>query len=87
MKVTEVKLSLIREEMVRAYVDIVLDDSIAIRDLRIIHSPRGYLVVMPSRERRGGRRVDIAHPITAEARSMIEEAVLAEYWRVTGEGK
>ena len=85
MKVTEVKLSLIQEEMVRAYVDIVLDDSIAIRDLRIIHSSRGYLVVMPSRKQRGGRRVDIAHPITAEARSMIEEAVMAEYRKVTGE--
>jgi DNA-binding cell septation regulator SpoVG len=42
---------------------------------------------MPSRERRGGRRVDIAHPITAEARRMIEDAVMAEYRKVTGEGK
>jgi stage V sporulation protein G len=67
MQVTEVKLSLRDHEMVRAYVDIVLDDCFVVRNLRIIHSSRGYLVAMPSRERRGGRRVDIAHPITAEA--------------------
>jgi stage V sporulation protein G len=70
--------------MVRAYVDITLDNCFVVRDLRIIHSSRGYLVAMPSRERRG-KRVDIAHPITAEARRMIEEAVMAEYWKLIAE--
>jgi stage V sporulation protein G len=87
MPVTEVKLSFRNHEMVPAYADIVLDDSISIRDLRIIHSPRGYSVSMPSKTVRGGRRVDIVHPITPEARRAIEEAVMAEYRKVTGEGK
>jgi DNA-binding cell septation regulator SpoVG len=30
-------------------------------------------------------RVNIAHPITAEARRMIEEAVMAEYWKLIAE--
>ena len=85
MQVTGVKVSLRDEEMVRAYVDIVLDDCFVVRDLRIIHSSRGYLVAMPSRTRRDGKRVDIAHPITAEARRMIEETVMAEYRKVVGE--
>ena len=66
MKVTEVKLSLRDKEMLRAYVDIVLDDSLVIRDLRIIHYSRGYFVAMPSQPLRDGRRADIAliaHPI------------------------
>jgi stage V sporulation protein G len=73
------------KEMVLAYVDIVLDDCFRIRDLRIIHSSRGYLVAMPSRTRRDGRRVDIVHPITLEGRHMIEEAVMAEYRKVVAE--
>jgi DNA-binding cell septation regulator SpoVG len=66
MKVTEVKLSLRDKEMLRAYVDIVLDDSLVIRDLRIIHNSRGYFVAMPSQPLRDVRRADtalIAHPI------------------------
>ena len=85
MQVTEVKVSLRDEEMVRAYVDIVLDNCFVVRGLRIIQTSSGYLVAMPSRERKGGRRVDIAHPITAEARRMIEKAVMAEYRKVVGE--
>jgi DNA-binding cell septation regulator SpoVG len=65
-EVTEVKLSLRDKEMLRAYVDIVLDDSLVIRDLRIIHNSRGYFVAMPSQPLRDVRRADtalIAHPI------------------------
>jgi stage V sporulation protein G len=62
MKVTEVKVSLRDEEMLRTYVDIVLDNSLAIPHLRIIHDSRGYFVAMPSKRRRDGRRADIAHP-------------------------
>ena len=85
MQVTAVKLSLSHKDRVRAYVDITFDDCFIVRGLRIIQTSRGYLVAMPSSERRGGKRVDIAHPITAEARRMIEEAVMAEYRRVIGE--
>jgi DNA-binding cell septation regulator SpoVG len=87
VKVTEVKLSLRDQEMVRAYVDIVLDDSLVIRDLRTIHDSRGYFVAMPSKPLRDGRRADFAHPITLEARRMIEDAVLAEYRKVFGEAE
>jgi stage V sporulation protein G len=62
MKVTAVKLSLSQGEMVRAYVDITLDDCFVVRDLRIIQTSRGYLVAMPSTKRPDGRMVDIAHP-------------------------
>jgi stage V sporulation protein G len=71
--------------VVRAYVDIVLDDCLVIPDLKIIHSSRGYLVVMPSGKKPDGRMVDIAHPITAEAPRMIEEAGMAEYRKLLGE--
>ena len=85
MRVTEVKVSLRDEEMLRAYATIVLDDFFAIHELRIIQSARGYLVAMPSKPLRDGRRADIAHPITLEARRIIEEAVMAEYGKVVGE--
>jgi DNA-binding cell septation regulator SpoVG len=71
--------------MLHAYANIVLYDSLLVHNLRIIHEARGYSVVMSSKQRRDGRRADIAHPITLEARRMIEEAVMAEYRRVVSE--
>lgn len=85
MQVTEVKLSLSHKDRVRAYVDITFDDCFVVRDLRIIQTSRGYLVAMPSSARRGGKRMDIAHPITAKARRIIEEAVMAEYRKVAAD--
>lgn len=65
MQVTEVNLSLSHKDRIRAYVDITFDNCLVVRGLRIIQTSRGYLVAMPSSARRGGKRVDIAHPITA----------------------
>jgi stage V sporulation protein G len=79
VKVTYVKVFLKRHPTARAYVNIVLDDSLMIRGLRIIHESRGYFVARPSKTVRGGRKCDIAHPITAEARQIIEEALTQKY--------
>jgi stage V sporulation protein G len=84
MQVTDVKLSLSDQAVVRAYVDITFDDCFVVRGLRIIQSSRGYLVVMPSKKLPNGRMVDIAHPISTEARRMIEEVVMAEYRKFVG---
>jgi stage V sporulation protein G len=73
--------------MLRTYVNIVLDDCLMICDLRIIHNASGYFVAMPSKPLRDGRRADIAHPTAAEARRMIEEAVMAEYRKVVAEAE
>jgi DNA-binding cell septation regulator SpoVG len=61
VKVTAVKASLRDKEMLRAYVDIVLDDCLAICDLRIIHGSRGHFVAMPSKPLTNSRRADITH--------------------------
>lgn len=79
MEVTEVKIFLVDEDKLRAYVTITFDHCFVIRDLKIIKGPTGYFVSMPSKKRKDGTYKDIAHPVNSETRNMLEERVIAEY--------
>lgn len=52
MKITEVRIKLVedRQDKLRAYASITLDDSLVIRDLKIIEGGKGLFVAMPSRK-------------------------------------
>ena len=82
MKVTSVNVKKIEKEgsRMKGIASILLDDLIAIHDIRIISGNNGLFVAMPSRQIQttGGYR-DIVHPITPEGREMIESAILGEY--------
>ena len=69
----------------RDYVIIVVDHCLSIRDIRVISGPDEYFVAMPSKRQRNGRFVDFVAPLNKETRKLIEDAVLNEYERVTGE--
>ena len=85
MQVTRVQLRLSGEDVVKAYVDISLDDCWMIHGLKVLRHAKGYVVAMPQRKWRKGGHYTIAYPTTAEARRTIEEAVMAEYGKVVGE--
>lgn len=80
MKITEVKVYLAKENSrLKAYATIVFNDSFIVRDLKIIEGHRGLFVSMPSRRRKDGTFRDVAHPLNAEIRQMIEESVLQAF--------
>ena len=81
MRITDVRIRrLPGDGRVRAVASITIDDAFAVHDLRVVESPRGLFVSMPSR-RRGlsGQFYDVAHPITAEARQLVQQAVLEAF--------
>ena len=81
MKVTSVKVKKIEKEnsRMKGIASILLDDMIAIHDIRIISGDNGLFVAMPSRKTATGDYRDIVHPISQEARDIVEEAILKEY--------
>ena len=81
MKVTSVNVKKIEKEnsRMKGIASILLDDIIAIHDIRIISGDNGLFVAMPSRKTAAGDYRDIVHPISPEGREMIEIAILAEY--------
>lgn len=81
MEITEVRLTLRDEDRLKAFVSITFDDAFVVRGLKVIEGNNGLFVAMPSRRRKDGEFRDIAHPINNEMRSLIEDAVMAEYRR------
>ena len=68
---------------VKAYADLYIDDSIVIHGLKVVETEKGRTVFMPSnswKDQNGNyKNSDIAHPVSAEARATITDAVLAAY--------
>ena len=85
MEVTEVKVFPVKEERLKAYVTITLDDCFVVRDLKIIDGNNGLFVAMPSKKRKDGTFKDTAHPLNNETRKMIESKILNEYDKVLQE--
>lgn len=79
MEITEVRVTLRDEDKLKAFANITLDNQIVIRGLKIIAGPNGFFVSMPSRKRPDGSHQDIAHPVSKDARKMLEEKVLDAY--------
>ena len=81
MKVTSVKVKKIEKEnsRMKGIASILLDDMIAIHDIRIISGDNGLFVAMPSRKTPSGDYRDIVHPISQDARNIVESAILEEY--------
>jgi stage V sporulation protein G len=80
MKITEVKIYPAKNGgRLRAYATIVFDDSFIVRDLKVIEGNKGLFVSMPSRRRKDGLFKDIAHPLNADMRSLIESTVIREF--------
>ena len=81
MEVTEVRLNLLKtENAVRAIGSFSLDNSFAVRGVRIMEDKHGHkFVAFPSREKADGSYEDIAFPLSKELYASITGAILAEY--------
>ena len=81
MQVTSVTVRKIEKEgsRMRGIASILLDDSLAVHDIRIIEGDNGLFIAMPSRKTATGGYRDIAHPINPDARKQLEDAIIAEY--------
>ena len=79
MQITEVRIYPTNEDLVRAYVTIVFDNCLLIREIRVIKSSTGYFVAMPANKQPDGTHWDIAYPANDEARNMMQRVILAEY--------
>jgi len=81
LKITSVNVRRIEREnsRLKGIASVLLDDSFAVHDIRIIEGDNGLFIAMPSRKTATGGYKDIAHPINPEVRSMFEQEILAEY--------
>lgn len=80
MQITDIKIRKFFDEgPMKAVVSVTLDDSIAIHDIKVIYARERFFIVMPSRKNPDGTFRDIVHPINANFRSELENAVIDAY--------
>ena len=80
MNITDIRIrKILTGERLRAIVSITIDDILAIHDIKIIQGTERLFVAMPSRREESGIFRDVVHPISGEARKMIEDAIISEY--------
>ena len=79
MEITEVRVFLKEEERLRAYVTVTFDNAFVVRNMKIVKVNEKLIISMPSRKMKDGSHKDIAHPINAEMRKIIEKAVMDAY--------
>lgn len=89
MEITSVKVKKEEREgsRMRGRASVLIDDGLAIHNIRIIEGKNGLFIAMPSTSREiedeNGEMVtvhrDTVHPINPEVRAMFEEAIIKAY--------
>ena len=89
MEITSVKVKKEEREgsRMKGRASVLIDDGLAIHNIRIIEGKNGLFIAMPSTsievENEDGEMVtvhrDTVHPINPEVRAMFEEAILKAY--------
>ncbi len=80
MQITDVKVrKLFETGPMKAIVSVTFDGQLAVHDIKVINARDKFFIVMPSRKNPDDTYRDIVHPINAQFRAMLEEAVIEAY--------
>lgn len=80
MKITNIKIrKTFTEGPMKAIASVTFDHELVVHDIKVIYAKEKYFIVMPSRKNPDDTYRDIVHPINAEFRSMLEEAIKTAY--------
>ena len=86
MQITNVKIYIKIRGTLRGYADVTFDNCLSIREFRIVRTPTGYRVCMPDVKQQDGTLQTVAFPTDHKMLKAIEDAVIAEYKKITGAG-
>ena len=80
MQITDIKVrKLFDEGPMKAVVSVTFDGQLAVHDIKVINARDKFFIVMPSRKNPDESYRDIVHPINAQFRGMLENAVIEAY--------
>lgn len=82
MQITNVRIVKICDEpgkLIKAIANVTIDNMLAIHDIRLLETSEKMFIAMPNKQISEGTYKDVVHPINAEGREMLTEAVIAAY--------
>ena len=86
MQITDVRIRKVEKEgKMKAVVSITIENEFVVHDIKIIEGEKGLFIAMPSRKSADGEYRDIAHPISSETRTLIQDLILEKYKEIENE--
>ena len=80
MQITDVHLKKVNSgNRMKAVASVYFDNEFVVHEIKVIEGPNGLFIAMPSRKTPNGEFKDIAHPINADTREKIQNAILEAY--------
>ena len=80
MQITELRIRKVEDEgKLRAYVTVTFDNCFVVHNVKIIEGKSGLFIAMPSRRTANGEYKDVAHPISPEFRTELQNKILDEF--------
>ena len=80
MQITDIKIrKLFDDGPMKAVVSVTFDSQLAVHDIKVINARDRLFIVMPSRKNPDETYRDIVHPINAQFRATLEDAVIRAY--------
>ena len=80
MQITDIKIRKTFEDgPMKAIASVTFDHQLAVHDVKVIYAREKFFIVMPSKKNPDDTYRDIVHPINAQFRSQLEEAVIKAY--------
>lgn len=87
MDITDIRIRRVDGEgKLRAYVTVTFDECFVIHNVKVIEGKAGVFIAMPSRKTKTGEYKDIAHPITPDFRSRLQDAIIVSFERGDNSG-
>lgn len=80
MEITDIRVKKVASEgKMKAIASVTFDNAFVVHDIKIIEGQEKLFTAMPSRKTPENEFKDIAHPINAEMRATLENAIIAKY--------
>ena len=79
MNITDVKVIKKEVNQLKGFATIVIDDSLIIKNIKIIQGREGLFIAMPSYKLKNGEFKDIVHPLNSQTRELIQDLILSKY--------
>ncbi|MDR1939754.1 MAG: SpoVG family protein [Clostridiales bacterium] len=81
MDISDIKIRLVKKDdlKLKAVASMIVDEGLAVHDIKIIEGTNGNFIAMPSRKVSSGEFKDIVHPIKSEVREHICSLILEAY--------
>ena len=80
LEITDIRIrQMSQEEKMKAVVSVTFDNCFVVHDIKIIEGQEKLFVAMPNRKTPEGEFKDIAHPINADTREKMHNAIIEKY--------